>query len=146
MQLSQAPICKKYRQHNGDQRERSRQAFPMGKSCLKIHQNAGRAYTRFSRGFSILIHPSGRPVGNVPVDLWSPTSMQLQNIFTQFRPILLSQLNFTVRTSVSFLNENYNIGIDGNAFERYNFGYTFPNDDRSIKRIHFRRMKMTFQK
>ena len=67
-----------------------------------------------------------------------------QNIFTQFCSVLLSQLNFIVRTSVSFFNENYNIGNDGNAFERYNFGYTFPNDDRSIKRIHFRRMKMTF--
>ena len=56
----------------------------------------------------------------------------------------LSRPHFIVGMSVSIFNENYYIGNDGNAFERYNFRYTFPNDDRSIKRICFRRMKMTF--
>ena len=44
-----------------DRREPSHQAFSMGKSCLKIHRD-----TRTGR---IANFPSGRPVGNVPVDL-----------------------------------------------------------------------------
>ena len=51
-----------------DRQERSRQPFPMGKSCLKIyHGTTGPgAYLIFlsswgSRGFSIHIFTSGRP-------------------------------------------------------------------------------------
>ena len=55
-----------------DRRKPSHQAFSMGKPCLKIHRDA--------RTGRIANFPSGRPVGNVPVDLWRQGEISFSGI------------------------------------------------------------------
>ena len=88
-----------------DRRERSRQAFPMGKLCLKIDRNdrTGRIpdyspgtdqFLEFPWFFNTYL-----PIGKVPVDLW----------YTVFEHVLLREQTIPPYLQTQWFNELINI-------------------------------------
>ena len=135
-----------------DRRERSRQAFPMRKTCLKSIGTSGLQVPSIgtsvpisswgSRGYSIPIYPTGNVPGNVPVDLWLVFHFVCNDENHEFHITLscpvpdLEELPNPYSTYVpSFLGQNYQTRNDIIIHMFYPYWQIMGNSPRNFFEI-----------